>query len=264
MSDDGNRLTAPPTVIRRGTFVLVEEQTQVDLEPADTPGRGRRARGVGQVEPCRDRGVDLPHGADGDLVQAAGTSHQVRRTGRVQARQRRHAVARRNQAHPVQAERVGQDVPRRPPPYERRPRRWRRPPRAARAPPAVPPARCRRPRSARRPAPRPRRGARRRRPPRTGARRAGAGWRCRPTRRGDRAAGSDAGTASRRRGGWPPRTAGPVRSTSSCAVADTKVSVQPSDTPRPRRTSLTSRRERCSGVRPPGWGQVGTRRGTLE
>ena len=63
--------------------------------------------------------------------------------------------------------------------------------------------------------------------------------------------------------GLATRTAGPVRPASACACADTKVSVHPSDAPRPHRMSLTTRRERCSALRPPGWGQVGTRRGML-
>ena len=111
MSDDGKRLTAPPTVMRRGTLVLVQEHSQVDLEPADAPGRASPARGAGQIEPRRDGGVDLPDGADGDFVEAAGARHEVRRAGRVQARQGRRAVSRRDEAHRSEAERVRQHVP---------------------------------------------------------------------------------------------------------------------------------------------------------
>ena len=38
-----------------GHLLLVEEQAEVDLEPADPPGRGAAARGAGQVESCRRR-----------------------------------------------------------------------------------------------------------------------------------------------------------------------------------------------------------------
>ncbi len=64
--------------------------------------------------------------------------------------------------------------------------------------------------------------------------------------------------------GLATRTAGPVSPTSWCAAAETNVSVQPSDAPRPSRMSFMERRERCSAVSPPGWGQVGTRRGMWE
>ena len=47
--------------------------------------------------------------------------------------------------------------------------------------------------------------------------------------------------------GLATRTAGPVSPTSACACSDTKVSVHPSDAPRPHRMSLTARRDRCSG-----------------
>ncbi len=92
-------------------LLLVEEHAEVDLEPADTPGCGRAARGAGQIEPCRDGGVDLPHGADGDLIETAGPRHEVRRAGRVQARQGRRAVTRRDEAHRSETERVRQHVP---------------------------------------------------------------------------------------------------------------------------------------------------------
>ena len=64
--------------------------------------------------------------------------------------------------------------------------------------------------------------------------------------------------------GLDTRTAGPVRPTSSCAAAETKVSVHPSEAPSPARMSFMVRLERCKEVNPPGWGHVGTWRGTLE
>ena len=64
--------------------------------------------------------------------------------------------------------------------------------------------------------------------------------------------------------GLATRTAGPVRPTSSCAAAETNVSVHPSDAPSPTRMSFTVRLDSCSDVSRPGWGHVGTWRGTLE
>ena len=63
--------------------------------------------------------------------------------------------------------------------------------------------------------------------------------------------------------GLATRTSRPERPMSACAAAETKVSVQPSDAPSPHRTSLRNRRDRCNDVSRPGWGHVGTRRGTL-
>ena len=64
MSDDGKRLTAPPTVIRRGT------RSSSKSRPRSTSSQPTRRAvvpppdGAGQAEACRDRGVDLPDGAD--------------------------------------------------------------------------------------------------------------------------------------------------------------------------------------------------------
>ena len=63
--------------------------------------------------------------------------------------------------------------------------------------------------------------------------------------------------------GLDTRTAGPVRPTRRCDSSETNVLVQPSEAPMPASTLFTRRRDRCSEVRWPGWGQVGVCRGML-